>query len=1403
MKKINVVLVLLLLVSNVLFAQWKIDEDFENGGLPNTWTVHDIDMDGLEWWDDEDNPHSGTTAVGLYSMNPSNDWLITPQVTIDDGDVFSFWLSSYYGADDEDFNIKISTTSSDVDDFVDFNPSIYITQSSSDYINYSYDLSAYSGQTVYLAIQCVSDNHEGGSAGYVTVDDLKVGQESTVNSSIEIGNETEVDIHLPMAPYWKYSYSQVIYHKDEINVENKRINKISYHYNGESSWNDHAVIYMGHTSLNNYNETEWIPVSELTEVYNSDFTVNEERWVEFTLSEPFTYNNTDNLVIAFNDNSSASGAHSSEDDFYCTHTDAVRGLIYHNDYSSVNIENPTTAIKVSSLANIQISFEDIPSDPVAGINTESVNFEQVLLGQSSEENVTITNMGSEDLVIFGIEITSNPNNEFSFSPVFSESITLAMGESHDISLTFNPATEGNISAELHISNNSEVQLNIPLSGNGINGTITQFPYTEGFEDDSRFSLGWINQDGNWNIGKESHTGTRCARVSYEHNSGDAILIAPPVNLPENSQISFWWKDDDISLSKVVGHDTTFFEISTNNGTSWEIMDTLSANDHHSEYINVIHDLSAFAGDGVLLRWRDVSDNSYSAYGTGLDDILIEVSNLNIAAPTFNPIAGTYNETQNVSILCDTEGASIYYTLDGSEPSNESAIFSTSIEIIETTTIKAIACKEDFNSSDVISSEYIIEESISYTLPFTENFTNPEVLPTGWTTWNGDPWDACYNGTQGHDDGAAYCLWETGWLISPAITVPEEEMLKLSFYQSMFGTSDYVKHGIYYSTTGGLNENEWIAINDDLGEPCGSWELMDNNFISEYSGTQIYVAFKYTADENGGVGWNIDDVALNVVDNTPINVYPYIQDFDAVSVPALPEKWHAIINTSSNTGIVQTKLGHAHSDPNSVMMKNANDINGDFILVSPKFDDLSGKEVSIWADGNSSSTVSLIVGTLSDFNDASTFSQIESIDLAGNYQQYTVSLADYSGSDKYIAFKHGVNSSYKRIYLDDFMIKEVQEEIVLVPPFIETFAADNEFPEGWKSFSGLLTENSTLVSDWTKWILQNYANDGSDNIGVETTYFNSNGAWLVSPSIDLSNQENYQLEFDLALTEFQSNTTGIMEEDDKLKVVISTDNGATWVDAEENILQEWNNTSTLTNNQHITISLEDFTGLVKIAFYAESTVLSNDAEVFVDNIAVNIASSSFNPPTDLIATVSNNNDVTLSWSTPEYVENITGYNIYRNTSKINTSIINEISYEDLNLADGTYDYYVTAVYNNSEESENSNHEIISIESQELFPPENLSYTLENENDVVLNWDAPNNGSCVNIEPCDDIYSNVNGTQNENQLWIANYPAAGHTERAMLKFDLSSINDTYVSNSTLNLYQFFRAPDNSPAVVKVFA
>ena len=112
-------------------------------------------------------------------------------------------------------------------------------------------------------------------------------------------------------------------------------------------------------------------------------------------------------------------------------------------------------------------------------------------------------------------------------------------------------------------------------------------------------------------------------------------------------------------------------------------------------------------------WGDKKDVafSYDHYESGEQNT--------IAHPVISPDAGTYYESVQVSISCATAGASIYYTLNGEDASEQSTLYSEPFTISElgTYTVKAVA---------VLDGERSAQAEATYTI--TETPDDPPVDP---------------------------------------------------------------------------------------------------------------------------------------------------------------------------------------------------------------------------------------------------------------------------------------------------------------------------------------------------------------------------------------------------------------------------------------------------------------------------------------------------------------------------------------------------------------------------------------------------------------------------------------------------------------------------------------------------
>lgn len=86
----------------------------------------------------------------------------------------------------------------------------------------------------------------------------------------------------------------------------------------------------------------------------------------------------------------------------------------------------------------------------------------------------------------------------------------------------------------------------------------------------------------------------------------------------------------------------------------------------------------------------------------------------VATPTISVETGTYTTAQNVTLACDTEGATIHYTMtvDGTtpdDPSESDATYSTAISVTKSgTIIKAKAFKNGMTASSVVTATYTIK-----------------------------------------------------------------------------------------------------------------------------------------------------------------------------------------------------------------------------------------------------------------------------------------------------------------------------------------------------------------------------------------------------------------------------------------------------------------------------------------------------------------------------------------------------------------------------------------------------------------------------------------------------------------------------------------------------------------------
>ncbi|MCB2222409.1 MAG: fibronectin type III domain-containing protein [Bacteroidetes bacterium] len=206
------------------------------------------------------------------------------------------------------------------------------------------------------------------------------------------------------------------------------------------------------------------------------------------------------------------------------------------------------------------------------------------------------------------------------------------------------------------------------------------------------------------------------------------------------------------------------------------------------------------------------------------------------------------------------------------------------------------------------------------------------------------------------------------------------------------------------------------------------------------------------------------------------VTPFTEDFESVTIPDLPYCWTKKVISTSTSAYIKTNNYYGNNGPNCVGFSNSSDADPTLIFVSPQVDigggSLADKMVNFSVMGFS--YPNLIVGTMSDPNDETTFTPYESFLVYDYHIEHNVYFNSYVGTDTYIAFKMDPSTSYQELHIDDITIDDL-------PSCIK--------PEG------LFADNMTINSAWLNWTDLNGAT--SWNIEYGLTGFTPTGIPTVS------------------------------------------------------------------------------------------------------------------------------------------------------------------------------------------------------------------------------------------------------------------------------------------------------------------
>ncbi len=246
---------------------------------------------------------------------------------------------------------------------------------------------------------------------------------------VSIGTGT-TNVANPINPFYEFSYSQNIYLASEIGqASGGSIYDITFKcanptmaIGSSNNW----TVYMANTSKASFsNKTDWVPVSELTQVFSGIISVSSGK-IKITLDTPFDYNGTDNLVIAVDENEFG---YNSQDKFYNSNTpeSGNRSLFYYADGTNLDPNNPLEAINIEpTIANIDLNFTEVTCFPPTALTSSNVEVETVDIAWTAPADAPAG--GYE--YYYATNSTEPSSNETSVETTNSTSASLSGLEAH-------------------------------------------------------------------------------------------------------------------------------------------------------------------------------------------------------------------------------------------------------------------------------------------------------------------------------------------------------------------------------------------------------------------------------------------------------------------------------------------------------------------------------------------------------------------------------------------------------------------------------------------------------------------------------------------------------------------------------------------------------------------------------------------------------------------------------------------------------------------------------------------------------------------------------------------------------------------------------------------------------------
>ena len=247
------------------------------------------------------------------------------------------------------------------------------------------------------------------------------------------------------------------------------------------------------------------------------------------------------------------------------------------------------------------------------------------------------------------------------------------------------------------------------------------------------------------------------------------------------------------MINMTGYDASFTIPAPSSGKEWtRIVDTGSWAETNCNY-----------WEETDTSYRLDSSRTYSV-GPYTVTILKQVADSSVCATPVISGTSPFETSTQITIECSTEGAKIYYTLDGNTPSEENGtLYTGAFTVTERTSVKAIAVLDGYKTSSVASKTFYVKGQVSEsskTAVMLQGFTwNSAPRGTSWNKENPSPYWGKWYGIMKKNASSIKDTFGYVWFNPPSVcdTSSSEGYAptELNNLNSYYGTADELKEVI--------------------------------------------------------------------------------------------------------------------------------------------------------------------------------------------------------------------------------------------------------------------------------------------------------------------------------------------------------------------------------------------------------------------------------------------------------------------------------------------------------------------------------------------------------------------------------------------------------------------------------